>query len=269
MKIVGNKALRAFIEAKLYDDQSPRAIAKRTRKREKKIPHISKNSIYRYIKSVYGRRIEAYRGKQKRRRRRRHGKRTKSLDGRTFINQRPLSSNNRLCIGHAEADFIVSGKSGKGILLVVVDRKSRAAFLERIIDVRIANVHRAFLNIKQRFLEMKTVTTDNDLLLQKHKELEQLLEVKIYFCNPYSSWQKGTVENTNKHIRKCIPKGSSLVNYPPRFIRALESKLNRRIMECLDYQTPVEVLTLSRKRKQQRGNAVAKKKNQFRIEGGP
>ena len=258
MKIVSNSALRSFVETKLYDDQSPRAIGKRIQKREKHLLRISKNSIYRFIKSVHGRRIEAHRAKQKRRRKGRLGKRKGSLDGRTFIDQRPLSSNKRSRIGHVEADFIVSGKSGKGVLLVVVDRKSRVTFLERIVTVRIIHVHRAFQRIQKRFPEMKTITTDNDLLLQKHKELARILKVKIYFCDPYASWQKGTVENTNKYIRKFIPKGSSLAHYSSRFVRSLEDKLNRRIMECLDYQTPEEILRHSRKRKQQRKSAVVK-----------
>ena len=260
MKIIEHNKVRMFIETKLYDDQSPRAIAKRIRKREKRLSPISKNSIYRFIKSVYGRRIEAYRAKQKRRRLRRHGKRKKSLEGRTFIDQRPLSSNKRSCIGHAEADFIVSGKSGKGILLVVVDRKSRVAFLEKILRVTILNVHRTLVRIKQRFPEMKTITTDNDILFQHHKQLEKLLGVRIYFCHPYHSWEKGSVENTNKYIRKFVPKGSDLSRYSSQFFRQLEDKLNRRIMECLDYRTPTEVLAESRKRKQSRLNGIAERK---------
>ena len=259
MKVVGDENLRKFVEEKLYDDQSPKSIAKRIKKREKKLTKVSKNSIYRFIKSVHGRRIEAHRQKQNKRLRRRRGKRTKLLDGRVFIEKRPISGNERLRIGHMEADFIVSGRSGKGILLVVEDRRARVTFLERILVATIVNVHRAFLRIKKRFPEIKTVTTDNDILFQKHKELEKLLDVKIYFCHPYRSWEKGSVENTNKCIRKYIPKGSDISRYSPKFIRMLEEKLNRRIMDCLDFQTPAEVLAKSRKRKQ-RQSAVAKNK---------
>lgn len=259
MKIVENRKLRKFVENLLYDDQSPAAVSKRIVKREKRLTPVSKNSIYRFIRSVYGRRIESHRQKRKRLQRRRRGKRIKTLDGRIFIDQRPLSSHKRSHIGHAEADFIVSGKSGKGILLVVVDRKSRASFLERITNVTIANVHRAFLLIRERFLEMKTITTDNDILFQRHKELEGLLGVKIYFCHPYRAWEKGTVENTNQRIRTDIPKGSDISKYPPRFICSLEAKLNRRIMDCLDSLTPMEVLAKSRKQKKRRSAAMTNK----------
>jgi IS30 family transposase len=93
------------------------------------------------------------------------------------------------------------------------------------------------------------MTTDNDLLVQRHKEPERTLGIKIYFCHPYHSWEKGSVENANKHIRKTIPKGSDISKYTMSFIEKLEAKLNRRIMECLKRRTPHETLTIYRKRK--------------------
>ncbi len=152
-------------------------------------------------------------------------------------------------IGDTEADFILSGKTGKGILLVVVCRKLRTVFIERIININIKAVHLAFKRIKKRFPEIKTITTDNDLLLARHKELEKLLNIKIYFCDPYSSWQKGSIENANKHIRKYIPKGSDISKYSKYRVKKIEKKLNNRIMECLNFFTPYEVIEKYRKRK--------------------
>lgn len=248
MKIVSNKPLKKFVDRHLYDDQSPRAIAGRLKNQEKKLVYVSKDSIHRYIKSIYGRRVEYHRRKRKQRGRRRRAKHSK-LQDRTFIDKRPKHIDKRRYLGDSEADFIVSGKSGKGILLVVVDRRTRATFLERIISVKITNVHHAFLKIKRRFPEMRTITTDNDILLQRHKELEKLLYIKIYFCHPYHSWEKGTVENTNKYIRRDIPKGNNISLYSKSFIHILEQKLNRRIMECLRFKTPVEALKEERKKR--------------------
>lgn len=247
-KIVRHPKLRAFIEDRLMDDQSPCAIAGRLRKQEKDLPYVSKESIYRYIRSPYGRNIEIHR-QMKRPRRRASRTKQQQLDGRTFIHERPQHINKRMRGGHAEADFIVSGKYGHGILLVVVDRKMRVSFLEQILVVSIRKVHQAFLRIQKRYPEMKSFTTDNDILFRHHKELEKLLGIKIYFCNPYHSWEKGAVENVNKYIRKDIPKGSDISRYSKRFITSLEAKLNRRAMECLDYATPQEMLEAFRKRK--------------------
>ena len=142
----------------------------------------------------------------------------------------------------------MSGKLGKGILLTVADRKSRVSFIEKIFPVIIPNVHLAFLRIKNRFPEMKTITTDNDLLFERHKELEKLLNIKIYFCHQYHSWEKGTIENTNGVIRRDIPKGSDISKYSKQSVQKLEGKINRRSMECLKDRTPQEVLDLHRAR---------------------
>jgi IS30 family transposase len=247
MKIIKNNHLRSIVDSMLYDDQSPPSIAGRINNHESKLPNISKDSIYRYIASPYGRQIEYYLSTKIRRKYRRP--KSKKLEDRTFIDKRPKSIDLRHKIGHVEADFIVSGKSGKGILLVVVDRKTRHTFLEKIIDVNIENVHNSFVKIKNRFLEMKTITLDNDILFQHHKELEVITNTKIYFCKPYHSWEKGTVENTNKYIRKDIPKRSDISRYSDLFIKCLEDKLNRRSLKCLNYLTPKEALNLERNNK--------------------
>lgn len=247
-KIIEHKELRIFVEEKLYDDQSPRAISGRLKNLERRLPYISKNSIYRYVQSPYGRAIEIHRKKRKRRARRQRTRKTK-LQDRTFIDKRPEIINKRGRIGDTEADFIVSGKTGRGILLVVACRRARVTFIEQITKPTIPAVHHAFQCIQKRFPELRTITTDNDLLLEKHKELEELLRVKIYFCHPYHSWEKGTIENANGCIRRDIPKGSDISRYSKRFIRNVENKLNWRIMECLGFHTPREVIEKHRKRK--------------------
>jgi len=248
MRIAGNGALQKKVEALLYDDQSPAAIAGWLKKRQCRLPPASRDTVYSYIKSPYGRKIEAHRLRKRRRKGRKRAK-VGRLKDRMFINQRPAYINKRTRIGDAEGDFIVSGKSGKGVLLVIVDRKARTSFLERIVQPSCAAVTEACKRIKQRYPEWRSMTTDNDLLFQHHNALAAILGIRIYFCHPYHSWEKGSVENVNKHIRKTIPKGSDISRHANSFIRKLEAKLNRRIMECLAYRTPREVLQRYRKRK--------------------
>ncbi len=247
-KIVHDKDLKHEVDALLRQGLSPETVAGRIKRRMKELPSIGKDSVYRYLGSVYGRQIENFRKRLKVRRRTRRGK-TKSLDGRISIEKRPKHIEKRMRVGDAEADFIVSGKSGKGILLVVVDRKLRMKFIERILPVSIGNMEAAFLRIKKRYPEMRTITTDNDLLFSKHERLAKLLNVRIYFCHPYSSWEKGTVENANKLIRQFIRKGSDISKYSKRFIERLELQLNDRPMKCLEYRTPNEAMAEHRRRK--------------------
>lgn len=245
-RIVEHEELRQEIHARIRDDQSPEAIAGHVR-RQGVLPFISKESIYRYVASPYGRRLETYRWM--RRRRRRGGRvSVKSLPGRVFLDRRPKRINERGRVGDAEGDFVVSGRSGKGVLLVVVDRKTRTVFLELVLAVSISAVHEAFLRIKKRFPEIATLTLDNDLLFAKHAELASLLGIRIYFCHPYHSWEKGSVENANKCLRRDIPKGSDISGYSKGFVQKLEAKLNRRPMRVLGYATPEEMLTAHRKK---------------------
>ena len=237
------------MEQELYDDQSPEAIAGFLQIRQRKLPYLSKDSIRRYITSPYGRWVEYHRSKVKRNRRRTKP-RTKPWKDRVFIDRRPASINARRQIGHAEADFIVSGKSGSGILLVIVDRKLRVAFLEQILRPSVVNVTTAMLKIKERYPEWKSMTTDNDILFSDHPVMAQKLGVTSYFCFPGHAWEKGSIENANKWIRRYIAKSSDISRYSKRFVRNLEEKMNRRIMKTLNYYRPGELLKQYRKRKQ-------------------
>jgi IS30 family transposase len=241
-KIVEHEGLKKKVEELLRTGISPETVAGRVRRQLKYLPSVGKDSVYRYLASPYGRQVETQRMLLKAKRSRHRRGKTKSLEGRTFIEKRPKRIDDRAGVGDAEADFIVSGKSGKGILLVVVDRRLRVKFIERILPVSIATMEAAFLRIKRRYPELQTITTDNDILFTHHERLAALLKVKIYFCHPYHSWEKGTVENANKLIRQFIPKGSDLSRYSKHFIKRLEEKLNDRPMKCLDYRTPNEAL---------------------------
>ena len=256
MKIVGDLVLRTFIDKALKEGRSPESIAGRLKHREKAILYVSKEGIKAYLGSVYGRQIESLRKrlfpKQKRRKR---SKTTGILDGRTFIEKRPIIASRRLRVGDVEADFILSGRHGRGILLTVADRKIRMSLIERILVPSIVNMEKSFLLIKQRLPEMKTITTDNDLLFKHHRRLESLLQVKIYFCHPYSSWEKGTIERTNKEIRKYIPKGGDISFYSKTFIQKVENTLNNRWMQVLCHASPLELLVKHRARKRRHGGA--------------
>lgn len=247
-KIVFHKELREFVDGALSDGQSAEAIAGRLKHVEKHLPYVSKDTVYRYLKGPYEKLIGI---KWKKKIRPKKSRKVEKLNDRVFIDKRPKIIEKRKRTGDLEADFIVSGRNGKGVLLVAVCRKLRTAFLELILDVSIDEVHCSFERIKKRFPEMKTLTLDNDILFRMHKTLEKLLDVKIYFCHPYHSWEKGGVENANMEIRKFIPKGSDLSECNKEFVRAIQNHLNGRFMKCLDFKTPEEKLSEHRKNKKQ------------------
>lgn len=247
-KIALDKELRNFVETELMDDQSPEAIEGRLAYVERNLASVSAFAIRRFIASVYGRRIEAHRAKVfKRKRWKRKSKTT--LNGKRMIDKRPKRIAKRQGLGHMEGDFIVSGKSGKGLLLTLVDRKVRKSLLEKILPVSVRNVERALLRMKKRYPEMQSITFDNDILFLEHKQLERKLGVTIYFCHPRSPWEKPSIENVNKVLRRYIPKSSDISRYSKYFIQKLEAKVNRRFMECLGFLTPDEAYERAHKQK--------------------
>lgn len=240
--------LKETIEAYLMDDQSPELTAKRLKKYRKDLPVVSGVTIRAYIKSPYGRRIEAHREKLALKKRRKKAIRS-SIKNKRGIEKRPKYINEKRRVGDMEGDFIASGKNGNGLLLVHTDRKLRYPLLEKILPVSVLTLKNGIKRMKRRFPEMKTVTWDNDILLICHEEIEKRFNIRIYFCHSHSPWEKPLVENRNKLIRRYIPKGSDIARYSKRFIQKLEEKLQRRIMECLDYRTPKEMLEKHRKQR--------------------
>lgn len=115
--------------------------------------------------------------------------------------------------------------------------------------VSVRNVERALLRMKKRFPEMRTITFDNDILFLEHKRLEQKLGVTIYFCHPRSPWEKPSIENLNRWIRRYVPKSSDISRYSKLFFAKLEAKANRRFMEVLGFYTPEEKYQQALKRK--------------------
>ena len=255
-RVLAFKELRSFVEKHLLAGQSPAAISGRIKFREKYLPYVSRDTIYRYLRSPHGKIIGL---KLKKKKRPRKGIKIKKLNDRIFIESRPKIIDKRERVGDLEGDFIVSCKSGRGVLLTATCRKLRVSFLEIIYDVSIDQVHEAFLKIKKRFPEMKSITLDNDILFRMHKTLSKLLDLKIYFCHPYHSWEKGSIENANKFIRKYIPKGSDLSRFSKKEILLVEEKCNERFMECLDYATPTE--SLNQHRQKQKNSRKAANEN--------
>ncbi len=248
-KIASNPDLRAFVEYHLMDDQEPEEIARRLKNVEKGLPYVSGSAVRRYIRSPYGRKIESHRKKIFGKRKRRKGSR-KRLKDKRMIDKRPMKINMRWGLGHFEGDFIVSGKSGKGMVLGLRDRKVRKNLLEKILPVSVRNVERALVRMKNRYPEMQTITFDNDLLLLEHKRLEKVLSIKIYFCHEHSPWEKPSIEQLNKSLRRYIPKGSDISKYSREFIKKLEEKMNRRFMGVLNSLTPDEAYEKEKRQKQ-------------------
>ena len=246
-KIVANQNLQDFIDKALMNSQSPQAIAGRLKADlEPGLPYVSRDTIETYVASVHGRRIEhqlkLLKAGQKRKNKRKRPGTPPRGDTKIYIDDRPSVITSRARVGDLEIDFIVSGKDGSGYCLTAADRKLRVGFIRKILPVSVGNVLKALQDIKRQFPELKSITTDNDLLFTYYKQLETVLGVPFYFCHAYSSWEKGSVENFNGEARKYIRKGSDISQYSDKYIAIAQTKLNSRWMAVIGYKTPVEAL---------------------------
>lgn len=242
MKVVGDRQLWDYVEEKLQQDWSPEEIAGRIKHVDKHIKYASYQAIYKFVYSVYGRKLERflrYKGKK-----RKPKGRTKvtQLENRVFIEKRPKIVEKRKRFGDWEGDFIVSGKSGTGVLLVLHERKARYTIIREIMSKSPALVNQYIQEMFGIVVCFNSLTLDNDIVFRKHEELSELLGKPVYFCHPYRSWEKGSVENTNKLIRQYIPKGSDISQYTDKEIQKIEDKLNNRPRKCLGFQAPSEIM---------------------------
>lgn len=240
LKVAMDTKLRNFVVESIKDEQSPEGISGRLKEVEKGIQYASGKAIYKFIASPHGRQIEKhlYSKSVKKKTGPKRGTR-KTLDGRTFIDERPQKVEKRLEFGHFEGDFIESGKDGKGSLLVLVERKTRYPFLVYLEDRSNINVNRLIKKMLYG-IEVKSLTLDNDISFQKHEILSEIINATIYFCHPQSPNEKGTVENRNKAIRRYVNKKSDLSKYSIEYFKMVEKKLRTRWMTCLKFKTPEE-----------------------------
>lgn len=263
MNIEKNKLLKKYIVKRLKEHQNPDEISGRMKK-DKELFYASKTAIYDWLYSAYGQRYCKYLYSQKYDRKRRKQKKIKKvlIKYRTGIELRPQIINSNEEYGHCEADTIVSGKKtgSKTALAVTYQRKAKYVSIRKISSLKPMLFNRALLDIKKEQL-ISSSTLDNGIENQWHYKLD----IPIYFCDPYSSWQKGGVENVNKMIRRYIPKGSNISQYSNKYVRMIEDIINNKPRKSLNYKTPKEVmiennLLLNR-------NKGRNKKTQVALEG--
>lgn len=239
-KINENDDLRHYIIEKLKDHWSPDDISG-TLKREGGAFYASKNVIYGWLYSVWGQPWCQHLYSQRHQPKRRKGKKTKKtlIPKRIGIELRPQDVNDRLVFGHYEGDTIVSGKvhHSQTALAVAYERKAKYITAEKIAGLKPTLFNQAIKKMT-RSVEMKSLTLDNGLENRYH----EALGFATYFCDAYSSWQKGGVEHANKMIRWFIPKGSDIARYSDHYIQDMVTILNNKPRKSLGYQTPYEVM---------------------------
>ena len=226
------------VEARLVAEQwSPAQIANEV--------SISHERIYQHIAADRQRGGKLWRHLRCRKQRRRHrcGTPRQRFRGRR-IAERPAIVESRKRVGDWEGDTIV----GKGLSRVVtlVDRKSGLLRMRRVPNGEADTVMRAVVHALHPLqTRVHTLTWDNGSEFAEHAVIDITLHAKSYFADPYSSWQRGSNENTNGLVRQYLPKRCDLGAYTDADIQAIEDKINRRPRKRLGFRTPQQVFDAS------------------------
>ncbi len=152
---------------------------------------------------------------------------------------RPKEVDKRKAVGHWEGDTIHYPEK-KGINSLV-ERKARFTILTKLQRRTAEQTTAAIVN---RLLEHKrdSLTLDNGMENIKHEEITKALDVPVFFCHPYHSWEKGSNENMNGLVRKYLPRGTNLDTISQEDLDDIAGELNNRPRKILGFYTPQEVL---------------------------
>lgn len=244
------KNVKIFLYVRTHlreDGWSPEVIAGRLRldHPEHSICH---ETIYQYIYAKRtksrGMDLEQYLTLRRKKRMKQNGRsvrRHSKIPEAVSIDLRPKIVQKRKQLGHWETDNVIGKQTDKTALSVTVERKTRFTIITKLQDRTAATKTGALITRLQEYVT-RTLTTDNGSENTNHKQIALTLDLAMYFCHPYHSWEKGTVENTNGRIRRYIPKSVSIDPLTDEYIGALEEKLNTTPRKCLQYKTPYEMM---------------------------
>jgi len=201
--------------------------------------------IYAHRQASLNRKLIALLPYHKTMRRRANAKRKRGskIKDQLSIDQRPKHIEKRVEIGHWEGDLVI-GKGQQSAIGTLVERKTRFTYIIKITNRKSATVVKGFIkefsNTDKLFT--KTLTYDNGTEMAYHKLFTKKTGMPVYFAHPYSSWERGTNENTNGLIRRFFPKGTDFNKVSERELKIVQEKLNNRPRKVLGFKTPAEIL---------------------------
>ena len=233
-----------LIDEKIRADWSPEQISAWLEKNTDTA--VSHEWIYQHIyldKCVGGDLHQHLRCQKKRRKRAGGYDRRGKIPNQVSIEERPEIVERRERLGDWEADTII-GAGKRGAIVTLVDRKSRFTLLKQVSRRTASAVEEAILDLLKPYqASTHTITCDNGKEFANHQSIAKKLQACVFFAHPYSSWERGTNENTNGLIRQYFPKGMDFSAITDDRITFVKERLNARPRKCLDFQAPAVVFS--------------------------
>lgn len=250
-KIIEETPVGTYVIEKIRAGWSPETISGRLKLKIKigicpKNEFVNPESIYQFVyESSFGKREKLYeylrRGKKHRSKK--HGRKAQrsNIPNRVFIDLRPKEIDERRTIGHWEGDTIhYPQKRGINSL---VERKTRYAILTKL-ERRTAELTTKAVTQRLKNHCRESLTLDNGMENVEHEKISKALDLSVFFCHAYHSWEKGSNENLNGLVRKYLPQQTDLSQVSQKDLDDIAEELNNRPRKILGFQTPQEVLEL-------------------------
>jgi IS30 family transposase len=237
-------ATRKYVEEHLKLGWTPVLISGRLTHHETIAP-VSHEAIYQFI---YRERKDLITYLARKHKKRRKKYRTQSIQSKTslktMICDRPEHINKRTTFGHWESDSMESVNHEPG-LNVILERKTRLVHITKLKGKTSKETEKAIISKLKKYDSMlcKSITFDNGVENWNFIDVENRLNIKSYFCDPYSSWQKGSVEQVIGLIRRYLPKKTDISKISDKELTKIERLLNSRPRRCLGFKTPYEMIS--------------------------
>ena len=249
-KLAQNRALARIVASKLQLQWAPRQIAgwlKRMYPNDETY-QVSHETIYRSLfiqaRGALKKELLQHLRKTRAMRRSRHHTQKTDNHGRitnaVSIRERPASVEDRAVPGHWEGDLIMGGNDSQ--IATLVERHTRYVMLVRVKSKDTKTVINALIKHAHKLPRelYKSLTWDRGKEMADHQRFSLDTNVKVYFCDPQSPWQRGSNENTNGLLRQYFPKGMDLSNVHQNRLNAVARRLNERPRETLQFYSPAE-----------------------------
>jgi IS30 family transposase len=244
-KIEHNNELRSFVVSKLSPPNhwSPNEISGYLQKHPELGFYISNKQLYAWLYSSRGQAHcdDLYSQRYHPKKRRKNKTQRVMIPDRTGIEQRPAVALDRSQSGHAEYDSVVSSKRSKSTaaLAVLQERTTRLVRAELVPNLKPVGYAETIVDLASG-LHLKTLTTDNGIENKQHKLTTLKTGVPVFFTDPYSSWQKGGVENANKMLRRYFPKGTNFSTVTQAEVDAALWTINNKPRQSLGFKSAVQ-----------------------------
>lgn len=246
-----NPTLYAYVTDHLRQGWSPDQIAGRLRRKHPTDPvwHICHETIYTWIysqpKNEYGLYWYEYLRRKQKKRKKQMGRSVhrSHIPDRVSISQRPEEITNRSVFGHWEGDSIEGLRSKKDGIHTEVERVSRLIAGTKVMQLTGTETVRAQQHIFEHYpmRARQTTTLDNGKENHDHVKMETALHMQTYFAHPYSSFERGTNEHGNWHLRYYFPKGTDFTTVSEEELQDVIEEVNHRPRKILAYQMAQEV----------------------------